>query len=93
MGDTPNFEGLWGTTLQLDFDFFFHIYDISSITYRGRSYGLMSQIFLGTPLFDRFIHQEKLSRFFFDLRHFSSIAPLKTEILKKIPFLNFKIFI
>ena len=47
MGDTPNFEGLWGTTLQLDFDFFFHIYDISSITYKKLPNHYFSQ---GIPL-------------------------------------------
>ena len=48
MGDTPNFEGLWGTTLQLDFDFFFfHIYDISSKTYKKLPNHYFSQ---GIPL-------------------------------------------
>ena len=36
------------------------------------------QIFLGTLLFDIYVHHDELSRiFFFDSGHFSSIAPLK----------------
>ena len=53
---------------------------------------MMSQIFLGTLLFDKYFHHNELSGFFYS-GQFSSIAPPKTKILMKIQTFHLKIFI
>jgi len=54
---------------------------------------LMSQISLANLYMMYLSIRTNNQELFFDLMNFSPIAPLKTKILKKIPFFNFKIFI
>ena len=50
----------------------------------------MSQIFLGTLLFDRYVHHDELSRIFFWIRAFFINCTPKNSNFEENPFFQFK---